>query len=126
MGWAIAAVQRQGQLPLDRWRTQPQRFEFAHGGGEVSAQKGPTVLAPFGRRRHRLVSRDHPAVKALFWPLLNDDDFTSGSAYAEFADPVKGTITPGKLADLVLLDRDLYRASPKSSDFGKRVIYANA
>ena len=34
--------------------------------------------------------------------------YTVGSAYAEFADHVKGTITPGKLADLVMLDRDLY------------------
>jgi predicted amidohydrolase YtcJ len=35
--------------------------------------------------------------------------FTVGSAYAEFADQVKGTLTPGKLADLVMLDRDLYQ-----------------
>jgi predicted amidohydrolase YtcJ len=35
--------------------------------------------------------------------------FTVGSAYAEFAENVKGTITPGKLADVVMLDRDLYR-----------------
>ena len=34
--------------------------------------------------------------------------YTVGSAYAEFADKVKGTIAPGKLADLVMLDRDLY------------------
>jgi predicted amidohydrolase YtcJ len=34
--------------------------------------------------------------------------YTGGSAYAEFADTVKGTITPGKLADLVILDQDIY------------------
>jgi predicted amidohydrolase YtcJ/beta-lactamase class A len=38
--------------------------------------------------------------------------YTAGSAYAEFADAVKGTITPGKLADLVLLDRDIFRIEP--------------
>ena len=38
--------------------------------------------------------------------------FTVGSAYAEFAEKVKGTITPGKLADLVMLDRDLYQINP--------------
>ena len=38
--------------------------------------------------------------------------YTVGSAYAEFAESVKGTITPGKLADLVLLDRDLYKVNP--------------
>ena len=35
--------------------------------------------------------------------------FTSGSAYAEFADQAKGTITVGKLADVVVLDRDIYK-----------------
>jgi len=35
--------------------------------------------------------------------------YTAGSAYAEFADKVKGTLTPGKLADIVMLDRDLYQ-----------------
>ena len=38
--------------------------------------------------------------------------YTVGSAYAEFAEQVKGTITPGKLADLVMLDRDLYQIKP--------------
>jgi predicted amidohydrolase YtcJ len=35
--------------------------------------------------------------------------YTAGSAYAEFADHVKGTITPGKLADLVILDQDIFK-----------------
>jgi hypothetical protein len=42
--------------------------------------------------------------------------YTVGSAYAEFADKAKGTITPGKLADLVMLDRDLYRIDPTEID----------
>jgi predicted amidohydrolase YtcJ len=42
--------------------------------------------------------------------------FTAGSAYAEFAERVKGTITPGKLADLVMLDRDLYQIPPPEID----------
>ncbi len=42
--------------------------------------------------------------------------YTVGSAYAEFADKVKGTITPGKLADLVMLDHDLYRIDPTEID----------
>ena len=33
--------------------------------------------------------------------------FTSGSAYANFLDAETGTIEPGKLADLVVLDRDI-------------------
>jgi predicted amidohydrolase YtcJ len=33
--------------------------------------------------------------------------YTGGSAYAEFQEKEKGSITPGKLADMVLLDRDI-------------------
>jgi len=35
--------------------------------------------------------------------------YTVGSAYAEFTDSVKGTLTPGKLADMVVIDRDIYQ-----------------
>jgi predicted amidohydrolase YtcJ len=38
--------------------------------------------------------------------------YTVGSAHAEFADHVKGTITPGKLADLVILSRDIFTIDP--------------
>lgn len=38
--------------------------------------------------------------------------YTVGSAYAEFTDKVKGTITPGKLADVVMLDRDIFQIDP--------------
>jgi len=42
--------------------------------------------------------------------------YTVGSAYAEFAEKVKGTITPGKLGDLVMLDRDIYQGNPAEID----------
>jgi hypothetical protein len=48
--------------------------------------------------------------------------FTVGSAYAEFAEHVKGTITPGKLADLVMLDRDLYQIKPADIDKARVVL----
>ncbi len=35
--------------------------------------------------------------------------YTWGAAYAEFAENEKGTLQPGKLADLVLFDTDLFR-----------------
>ena len=35
--------------------------------------------------------------------------YTVGSAFAEFQENVKGTITPGKLADLVILSRDIFQ-----------------
>jgi len=38
--------------------------------------------------------------------------YTMGSAYAEFQDQVKGSITPGKLADMVLLSDDVLAIDP--------------
>jgi hypothetical protein len=38
--------------------------------------------------------------------------YTFGSAYAEFAENVKGSITPGKLADFVILSRDIFKIDP--------------
>jgi predicted amidohydrolase YtcJ len=38
--------------------------------------------------------------------------FTLGSAYAEFRDAEKGSLTPGKLADIVILDADLFAIAP--------------
>jgi predicted amidohydrolase YtcJ len=39
--------------------------------------------------------------------------YTMGSAYAEFQDKEKGSITPGKLADMVLLSDDLFAMAPE-------------
>jgi predicted amidohydrolase YtcJ len=57
--------------------------------------------------------------------------YTVGSAYAEFADAVKGTVTPGKLADLVILSEDIFRVDPveiekvrvRTTIMGGRVVY---
>ena len=38
--------------------------------------------------------------------------YTMGSAYAEFQDKEKGSITPGKLADMVLLSDDIFKIDP--------------
>ena len=40
--------------------------------------------------------------------------YTSGAAYAEFAEKEKGTLAPGMLADFVVLDRDLTRIAPET------------
>ncbi|HWI57749.1 MAG TPA: amidohydrolase, partial [Bacillota bacterium] len=48
--------------------------------------------------------------------------FTIGSAYAEFAENAKGTLAPGKLADLVMLDRDIYRIPPTEIDQARVVL----
>ena len=38
--------------------------------------------------------------------------YTVGSAFAEFSENMKGTITPGKLADLVMLDQNIFEIDP--------------
>ena len=40
------------------------------------------------------------------------DAYTMGSAYAEFQEKEKGSITPGKLADMVLLSDDIFSIDP--------------
>jgi predicted amidohydrolase YtcJ len=40
--------------------------------------------------------------------------YTMGSAYAEFQEKEKGSITPGKLADMVLLNDDIFSIAPAS------------
>ena len=39
--------------------------------------------------------------------------YTVGSAYAEFQETVKGTLSKGKLADFVMLDRDIFKIKPE-------------
>ena len=39
--------------------------------------------------------------------------YTMGSAFAEFQEKEKGSITPGKLADMVLLSDDIFKLDPK-------------
>ncbi len=57
--------------------------------------------------------------------------YTTGSAYAEFQENVKGSITAGKLADLVILSQDIFKIDPKEIEkvkvlltmVGGRVVY---
>jgi hypothetical protein len=48
--------------------------------------------------------------------------YTVGSAFAEFQENKKGTIAPGKLADLVILSRDIFRVDPKEIEKVKVVM----
>jgi predicted amidohydrolase YtcJ len=44
---------------------------------------------------------------------------TLGSAYAEFQEKEKGSVTPGKLADMVLLSDDIFAIPPASIGHAK-------
>jgi len=48
--------------------------------------------------------------------------YTVGSAFAEFQEKEKGTITPDKRADLVILSRDIFKIDPKEIDKVKVVM----
>ncbi|MGZ5437273.1 MAG: amidohydrolase [Pyrinomonadaceae bacterium] len=48
--------------------------------------------------------------------------YTVGSAYAESQEHEKGTITPGKLADLIILSRDIFKIDPKEIENVKVVM----
>jgi predicted amidohydrolase YtcJ len=48
--------------------------------------------------------------------------YTVGSAYAEFTEKDKGTIAPGKLADMVILSRDIFRINPMEIENAKVVL----
>jgi len=48
--------------------------------------------------------------------------YTMGSAFAEFAEDFKGSISVGKLADLVILDRDIFTINPSQIDEAKVIL----
>jgi predicted amidohydrolase YtcJ len=48
--------------------------------------------------------------------------YTMGSAYAEFQENVKGSITTGKYADIVIVDRDLFSIDPVQIQDAKVVL----
>jgi predicted amidohydrolase YtcJ len=48
--------------------------------------------------------------------------YTVNSAYAEFSENVKGTLTPGKLADVVMLDKNIFTIDPVEIENAKVVL----
>ena len=60
--------------------------------------------------------------------------YTAGGAYAAFAEGETGTLAPGRLADFVLIDRDITRVAPEAirearvamTVVGGRVVYERA
>ena len=48
--------------------------------------------------------------------------YTFGSAYAEFMETRKGAISPGYLADIVMLDQNIYEIDPSQIDTAKVIL----
>ncbi len=74
-------------------------------------------ITPF-RGLYAAVTRKNEAGTKEYYPeqKLTIDHaiaaYTTGAAYAEFAEEKKGSLTPGMLADFVVLDRDITKVAP--------------
>jgi predicted amidohydrolase YtcJ len=74
-------------------------------------------ITPF-RGLYAAITRKNEAGTKEYFPeeKLTIEDaiaaYTSGAAYAQFAERDKGTLETGKLADFVVLDRDITKSTP--------------
>jgi predicted amidohydrolase YtcJ len=74
------------------------------------------LLSVYGAVTRRTIDRKNPNGWVPEQKITVEEAvraYTVGSAYAEFQDTVKGTITAGKLADLVILSRDIFSIDTK-------------
>jgi len=75
-------------------------------------------ITPF-RGLYAAVTRKNEAGTKSYYPeqKLTIEEalaaYTTGAAYAEFAEKEKGALRPGMLADFVVLDRDLTKVKPE-------------
>jgi len=58
-----------------------------------------------------MLATSHPRPQESLTREQAVEAYTRGSAYAEFAEGDKGTLAPGKLADLAILSQDIFRVS---------------
>jgi hypothetical protein len=122
MNWAVTRIGKPRAQHSYAWA------EFLKNGVRLAFGTDYPVepITPF-RGLYAAVTRKNEAATAEYFPeqKLTIEQaiaaYTSGSAYAEFAEPEKGTLEPGKLADFVVLDRDLTQATP-SEILGTKVL----
>jgi predicted amidohydrolase YtcJ len=125
----IASMQPAHVLSDMPWATErlgPQRAAHSYAWAEFS-KKGVTLafgsdypfdqLSPF-RGLYAAVARKSEDGKHEYFPeqKLSMEQaisaYTTGSAFAEFAEKEKGTLAPGMLADFMVLDRDVTSVEP--------------
>ncbi|MCU1284735.1 MAG: Amidohydrolase 3 [Acidobacteriales bacterium] len=113
MNWA------EERIGKDRARSSYPWAGFLNAGVQLAFGTDYPVepIGPF-RGIYAAVTRKNEAGTAEYYPeqKLNINQaiaaYTSGSAYAEFAENEKGTLAPGMLADFVVLDRDITAIPP--------------
>jgi predicted amidohydrolase YtcJ len=125
----IASIQPNHLLTDMNWaeaRLGPQRAAHSYAWAEF-LKRGVALafgtdypvepVTPF-RGLYAAVTRKSEDGKQEYYPeqKLNIEQaiaaYTTGSAFAEFAEKEKGTLAPGMLADLVVLDRDITSVAP--------------
>jgi predicted amidohydrolase YtcJ len=122
MHWAVSRIGAQRAAHSYAWA------EFENHGVPLAFGTDYPVepVAPF-RGMYAAVTRKSEDGKQEYYPSqkLTIEQaiaaYTTGSAYAEFAEKQKGTLAPGMLADFVVLDRDL-TAIPAAQILGTRVL----
>ncbi len=113
MNWALARIGSERAKHAYAWK------ELLNDGVRLAFGTDYPVepLTPF-RGLYAAVTRKNEAGTKEFYPeqKLTIDEaiaaYTTGAAFAEFAEHEKGTLQPGMLADFVVLDRDLSNAAP--------------
>ena len=113
MNWA------QSRVGAERAKTSYAWKKFLDSGVTVAFGTDFPVepITPF-RGLYAAVTRENEAGTAEYFPdqKLTIDEaiaaYTTGAAYAEFAELDKGTLEQGKLADFIVLDRDITKATP--------------
>jgi predicted amidohydrolase YtcJ len=126
----IASMQPSHLLTDMQWaeaRLGPKRAEHSYAWAEF-LKRGVTLafgtdypvepITPF-RGLYAASTRQSESGKQEYFPdqKISMDQaiaaYTTGSAFAEFADKDKGLMVPGMLADFVVLDRDLTAVVPQ-------------
>lgn len=113
MNWAEA------RIGTERARTSYAWKQFLDAGVRLAFGTDYPVepITPF-RGVYAAVTRKNEAGTKEYFPeqRLSIEQaiaaYTTGSAYAEFMENKKGTLTPGMFADLVVLDRDITKVNP--------------
>ena len=123
MHWADARVGKERAQHSYAWR------EFLDAGVLLAFGTDYPVepITPF-RGLYAAVTRKSEDGKQEYFPeqKLTIDEaiaaYTTGSAYAEFAEHEKGKLEPGMLADFVVLDRDITTCVPPPEILKTRVL----